>query len=153
MTYGEWLRQERKARRLSQESLGHLVGIGRTHVNRIERGGVHLPDESTRGRIHEALHTSEDDLVASGVLLRVVSREGGTPVYIDAHAITPGDQAAADAYDSMVWRPARAVNDHPASYDDLRQRLMRGVERATLTEAQTKALLALIESMGQDDEA
>ena len=59
--YGTWLRLRREERGLTQEALAELVGVGRSHLNRIERGTVQLPGRELRERINEALGLPPDD--------------------------------------------------------------------------------------------
>lgn len=45
---GEQIRKARKARKLSQEQLGELVGLGQTAINKIETGGTKQPRDLER---------------------------------------------------------------------------------------------------------
>lgn len=59
--FGVVLRRERLARKLSQEELGELSGIGRTHVNRIETGEIYRPEDETIDKLAAALGMSSAD--------------------------------------------------------------------------------------------
>jgi transcriptional regulator with XRE-family HTH domain len=59
--YGTWLRLRREERGLTQERLAELAGIGKSHMNRIERGSVQLPGRELRERINEVLGVLPDD--------------------------------------------------------------------------------------------
>ena len=61
--FGVVLRRHRLARKLSQEELGELSGIGRTHVNRIETGETHRPKDETIGKLAAALGMSSEELL------------------------------------------------------------------------------------------
>lgn len=61
MRYGPWLRLRREERGLTQEALAELAGVGRSHLNRIERGSVHLPGRELRDRLNTALGIAPDD--------------------------------------------------------------------------------------------
>ena len=79
--FGDWLREHRKARKLSQEALGEMVGADRTYISKLETGNVGMPDAPLRKRFHDAFGTSESDLVDIG-LLRVMTVPGLEPSYI-----------------------------------------------------------------------
>lgn len=76
-TYGDWLKQQRKLRRLTQAELERRADVGHSHMSKIENGHIVLPEPETRGRIHAVLGTSDDDLVSVGVLERTVGIDGG----------------------------------------------------------------------------
>lgn len=63
--FGVVLRRERLARKLSQEELGELSGIGRTHVNRIETGETYRPKDETIAKLAAALDMTADELLAN----------------------------------------------------------------------------------------
>jgi transcriptional regulator with XRE-family HTH domain len=56
---GDFLRDRRKAARLSQTDLAERTGIPQTYISRIERGEVGLPQRATREKFHAALGTTE----------------------------------------------------------------------------------------------
>jgi transcriptional regulator with XRE-family HTH domain len=58
---GDFLRDRRKAARLSQTDLAERTGIPQTYISRIERGEVGLPQRATREKFHAALGTTERD--------------------------------------------------------------------------------------------
>jgi len=66
--YGKWLRAARRAKRLTQQQLADAVGIDRSYVVKIETGKVQLPEEFSRARFHKVLETSEDELIALGIV-------------------------------------------------------------------------------------
>lgn len=68
LTYRDWLKNTRKNAGLSQEALGERASLGRTYVNRIERGHIDLPHYETRQRIHAVLGTSDTALRELGIL-------------------------------------------------------------------------------------
>lgn len=56
---GQFLKQRRKACRLSQTRLAERTGIPQTYISRIERGLVGLPQRTTREKFHAVLGTTE----------------------------------------------------------------------------------------------
>jgi transcriptional regulator with XRE-family HTH domain len=119
-TYGDWLDRQRRRRKLTQQQLGDAVGLKPSYISKIKNGHIKLPDEDTRARIHQALGTTEDDLVAVGILERIESIEpGGEPVYIAAEHITPGERMAESAHRAFEGRPSP-----PPTTDDPRATLM-----------------------------
>lgn len=61
--FGVVLRRHRLARKLSQEELGALSGIGRTHVNRIETGETYRPKDDTIDKLAAALGMTTEQLL------------------------------------------------------------------------------------------
>ncbi len=61
---GRVIQQCRERRRLSQELVSGLAGIGRTHLSAIERG-ARRPTLETFCRISEALDMKPSDLMAA----------------------------------------------------------------------------------------
>lgn len=80
MIFGDWLKRERARRKLRQVDLEEAADLSYGQVSKYERGTLMLPGEDVRQRIHDALGTSDDDLVAAGVLSRLSL--GGTSVYV-----------------------------------------------------------------------
>ena len=117
--FGNWLREHRKARRLSQEALGRVIGADRTYISKLETGAIGMADPPLRQRLHDEFGTSEDDLVSLG-LLRVVQVPGLPPSYIpDSRKPSP----AADMGD--VARITDLVQQMP---DEAVQHLRRFLE-------------------------
>lgn len=146
-TFGDWLARTRKRRKLTQAGLSEQTGINATYISKIERNEIDLPRDDLRFRIHEALDTSEDDLVAAGVLERVESPEpGGQPVYIAADSITPGDRAAANAHriQHLIQLPG-AFERSPVP-DEVMEVFGRRVQESRLTNAQLTALATILDA-------
>jgi transcriptional regulator with XRE-family HTH domain len=61
--FGEVLRNERKAKGISQERLAQLAGLDRTHVQRLE-AGKYSPTLETVERIARALQRLPSELIA-----------------------------------------------------------------------------------------
>jgi transcriptional regulator with XRE-family HTH domain len=120
MRFSDWLKRQRTTRRLTQRDLERAADLSLNYVSRIESGRIQLPDEDTRSKFHAALGTTEDDLVAVGILERIESPEpGGEPVYIAAESITPGERQAERAHRLFEGRtPADELTTDP------RQQLM-----------------------------
>jgi transcriptional regulator with XRE-family HTH domain len=53
---------------LSQGKLAIAAGLERTHVNRIENGGIGLPETETRERFHRVFGTTEQELIDLGIV-------------------------------------------------------------------------------------
>jgi transcriptional regulator with XRE-family HTH domain len=132
-TFGDWLKAQRRLRKLSQRDVESAAGITHSHMSKMENGHIDLPGDETRARIHAALGTSEDDLVAAGILERIDSPYSDTPVYIAASSIRPVDRAVRDAPGS------------PESAADDRTRLLTRVEGLRLTTAQITALTTILD--------
>jgi transcriptional regulator with XRE-family HTH domain len=52
-------------RNLTQDELGDLSGIGRTHVNRIETGETYRPKDETIQKLAAAMDMPMDELLAN----------------------------------------------------------------------------------------
>lgn len=63
--FGIALARARKSRKLSQEKLAELAGMGRSHVNRIETGEIYRPEDETIEKLATALDMSVDELLAN----------------------------------------------------------------------------------------
>lgn len=63
--FGIALKRARLSRKLTQDQLGSLSGIGRTHVNRIETGETYRPTDETIGKLAAALDMTADELLAN----------------------------------------------------------------------------------------
>jgi HTH-type transcriptional regulator, competence development regulator len=63
MTFGERVKELRKARGVSQRELARRVGIDFTYLSKIENDRMEPPSEVTIRRIAEALDASADDLL------------------------------------------------------------------------------------------
>lgn len=74
VTYGTWLKEQRAGLRMSQEVLEQRANLSARHVSKYENGKLNIPTDDVRMRIHEALGTSEEDLVDIGLLRRVEYR-------------------------------------------------------------------------------
>lgn len=79
-TYGDWLKRNRLSRRLTQGGLESQARLAEKYVSRIENRGT-LPEEEVRQRIHDVFGTSDEDLVAEGILSRLTGPDG-TAVYV-----------------------------------------------------------------------
>lgn len=61
--FGIALKRARIEKKLSQEELGDLSGIGRTHVNRIETGETYRPKDETIDKLAAALGMTSEALL------------------------------------------------------------------------------------------
>lgn len=59
---GEKIRTLRKSQKLSQESLGRLIGVAKTRISEWETGKV-IPLSSTLKKIADALKCNVNDLI------------------------------------------------------------------------------------------
>lgn len=80
--YGQWLKKCRADKGITQVQLAVAAGIGQTYLSKIESGKVDLPNAELRDRIHDVLGTTEDQLVAAGVIVAAGRdwRTGALPV-------------------------------------------------------------------------
>lgn len=60
-SFGQKLKQARKAKRLTQEALAELAGINEKHISKIETG-VYFPTYNTLNKILTALDMKVDDI-------------------------------------------------------------------------------------------
>lgn len=68
-TYAEWLKARRHDVGLTQQQLADATGIHRTYILRMEKPGhIDLPGLETRQKVHAALGTTEDELIALGIV-------------------------------------------------------------------------------------
>jgi transcriptional regulator with XRE-family HTH domain len=111
MTFADWLKTRRLERGLTQSELEQRAGLSEKYVSAAERGRVKLPEPDTRERIHSALGTTDDDLVAVGLLSKL-DFDGG-PVYVNPRNIPPGDREAERAHRAFEGRPAPIRSDDP----------------------------------------
>ena len=118
MTYGEWLRSQRRRRGLSQERLGELAGKHRTHINRIENGGIDLPADDTRAIFHAVLGTSEDDLVAAGILKPVGINHSGPREYVAATSVHEANQPSLPEFQTGSQETIRNVQERSQELRD-----------------------------------
>lgn len=61
--FGVVLRRHRLTHKLTQDQLGQMSGIGRTHVNRIETGETYRPTDETIEKLAVALGMSSEELI------------------------------------------------------------------------------------------
>lgn len=129
-TFGHWLKMQRAARRLSQSGLARALGMDRSQVAKMESGAIGLPKEETRARLHAYFGTSDDDLVAAGVLARL-EFAGRPPFYVAAGDKPPPLPATVHDADAIV------VSVHDPRADVLA--LLEG-----LTDAQVRGIVAAL---------
>lgn len=120
ITFGEWLKTTRKARGLSQERLADAMEIDRSYVVKVETGKVQLPVLDTRARFHKALGTTEDELVALGI------------VQNDAVAITQTGRMRAEGQPVRVTGGGPLIDEfvglmQQVQWDERAVEVMRGV--------------------------
>ena len=60
-SFGQKLKQIRKAKNLTQEALAELAGINETHISKIETG-VYFPTYNTLNKILNALNLKVEDV-------------------------------------------------------------------------------------------
>lgn len=80
LTYGDWLKEQRAIRRITQTDLEDAAKLGPKYVSKLEAGIIRTPRDNVRERIHEALGTSDEDLVSAGIFSKI-THEGDT-VYL-----------------------------------------------------------------------
>lgn len=102
--YGAAVRRRRLARtpKMSQQRLADAVGIDRTYLNRIENGGIGLPQDDLRGRIARALGTTDEELLRDARVTQLAARRGGqivSPSVVEQGATDSGEWVAATEED------------------------------------------------------
>jgi transcriptional regulator with XRE-family HTH domain len=142
MTYGQWLKHQRTIRGMTQTALEEAAGLSDKYVSRAENGRVELPDETTRFKIHRVLGTTEDDLVAVGLLTRM-DFEGGS-VYINSRNV-PDTSVSHDVGMRIAERHA------PEAYAELqdagnRAVLVRALGASGLNSEQVNAVLLVVDA-------
>ena len=75
-SFGERVRELRKAQGMTQRSLAQGIGIDFTYLSKIETGSLPPPSEAAIGRIAEVLKADYDELL--GVARKVPSDLGRT---------------------------------------------------------------------------
>lgn len=72
MTWSEWLTGKRGKRGepgfVSQEELARRMGVGRSRIVQLEEAGREPPSYAVRAKVHAALGTSDDELIALGIV-------------------------------------------------------------------------------------
>ena len=71
-TFGEKMKELRKAKRITQRDLAERVGVDFTYISKIENNKLTAPAEDTIRKIAEILDTDADDFV---VLARKVPKD------------------------------------------------------------------------------
>lgn len=101
MEFGDWLRVERRSRGLTQREVEEAAEISHSHYSKMENGGIKLPAPETRKRIHEVFGTSDDDLVAAGILelrtFRSIDGQRETTLYVPPAEEDRRDETAREA--------------------------------------------------------
>ncbi len=137
VSFGQWMKSRRQHMGLTQYDVEHQTGIARSHLSAMENNRINLPDEETRAKIHGVLDTTEDDLVAVGILERLESPvPGGGPVYINPSSIRR---------DRLAYPPERMIADAQAA-DDALQGIHTAIDAARLTTGQLAALTTILEA-------
>lgn len=67
-TFSSWMKSARLRAGLTQEELARRGEFDDSYINKIERGKIRLPNLETRQRIHESLGTTEEELIALGIV-------------------------------------------------------------------------------------
>lgn len=141
-TYGAWLKWQRNRRKLTQKQVEEAVGVDHSQYSKWENDrNVAQPD--TREKFHAYYGTTDDDLVAAGVLKTYPGINGETN-YVYASSITPGDIAAAEARDVLYWR-----TETPNPSDDIAGRVRAVLQDAGLTSAQFDAVVTILNAFWQ----
>ena len=69
MRFGERLRDLRRERGWSQQTLAQRLMIARSHLSRLETGGVTLPSPAMRRRIYQVFGLTEDAFTRKEITL------------------------------------------------------------------------------------
>lgn len=84
LTFGDWLRGQRRRMGWSQAELARRVEVSPSYVSRVEGGSIGLPEPETRARFHAVFGTTEADLEQLGIV----------PRYDEWGRVIPGDARA-----------------------------------------------------------
>lgn len=144
-TFAKWLRDKRKSLRLTQEELAKQAGFSRTYIVTLESGKVALPNQPTRARLHHALGTTEDELIADGVLAHDEYGAEFSPAIAQLHE-------RFDLMDAQVkWAIQESKKNYGRTYDEIMDQLVRGLSIFALTKEREAFLRTLFRVFYVDD--
>ena len=136
MTFAQWLRRRRREGGVTQVQLAERAGLGRTYVTALEGGAVTLPTANTRRAIHQVLGTSDEELIALGIMA------------VDAYT---GEEYAPVSHDetrrtrSAVQEPMTLYNRaNPFDRSDPRWQFVETLKRFALTRREHAGLLVAV---------
>lgn len=107
-----------------------------SHVSKIERGVLRMPTEDVRQRIHNALGTTEQDLVDAGVLQRIYA--GGMSVLIPANEV--------DATEVTSYDPTSPSYAGSLRLDDVVDTIAEAAANVAWTQSMLDTIIKQIES-------
>lgn len=107
-----------------------------SHVSKIERGVLRMPTEDVRQRIHNALGTTEQDLVDAGVLQRIYA--GGMSVLIPANEV--------DATEVTSYDPTSPSYAGSLRLDDVVDAIAGAAANVAWTQSMLDTIIKQIES-------
>lgn len=132
LTFGEWLRSKRGMKGdpgfITQDELARRMKVARTFVVQLESPGHPTPTYPTRKKIHAALGTTEDELIALGI----VQGRGARLAPVQAVTAASPPSARADAFIATLSRAQRdmlrrlldeADRPRPGDEDEQRERV------------------------------
>ena len=100
MTYGEWLKMQRRRRRMTQVALERAANLSEKYVSRMENKGT-LPEDDVRERVHTVFGTSDGELAELGILDRLVGPDGSV-VYVKPERSIPAPDSDLDTLRAYI---------------------------------------------------
>lgn len=142
LNFGDWLKEQRAIRRMTQTDLEEAASLGPKYVSKLEAGIIKTPRDNVRERIHEALGTSDEDLVIAGIFSKV-THEGDT-VYLPRQSqkglgvvtVQPQTPLTASYVNEELAQAAEAVRWNQALLDAVLSqiRMIESLQKGSFTE-------------------
>jgi transcriptional regulator with XRE-family HTH domain len=98
MTFGERLRQLRRAQRVNQRTLAARMGIDFTYLSKVETGAMPLPSAETIIQLARALRADPDELLllagkVPADLVPIITQSSAWPAFLhSARDLTDGER-------------------------------------------------------------
>lgn len=127
---------------MTQTDLEEAASLGPKYVSKLEAGIIKTPRDNVRERIHEALGTSDEDLVIAGIFSKV-THEGDT-VYLPRQSqkglgvvtVQPQTPLTASYVNEELAQAAEAVRWNQALLDAVLSqiRMIESLQKGSFTE-------------------
>lgn len=143
-TIGDWVKWERRAKRLTQERLASEAGLSRNYIVSLEAGRVHLPQHTTRQKLHRVLGTTDAELEDLNLLGR---DEWGNEWSPRAEAAKDSTDRETPGIPNVKLEP----RPHDQNSDQRREALVALLNGISITHERYIAFVGLIHAYGYDD--